>query len=216
MFEKGMFKVGKRGIPVWIMVMLLILASAGAAVGTVLSGKVVGEMPVTVSQALLVGKPAAQTTDLTNLSDAAPQSVDLLDGSDDNKISPIDKPDRSIGTKSDDETAFQFAAEIDTGDYYVFYVPLKNASNQDMVAQLTLSFPAGFSVEAMSVDQANTTLTAHTKNMTRTGLNTWKFIVDKDADKRGADDAIYIVVAASDTIAPGFYTIEGKIEQIGY
>lgn len=203
-----------RGVPIWLLVLALVAVSAGAAVGTVLSGKVVGDIPVTVSQALLVGSPLAVSGTL-NLSSAAPQSVDWLDGDEDNAVHGIAKPDRSIGTHSDDQTAFQFAAEIDTGDFYVFRVPLKNASNQDMVAELTLLFPDGLTVEVISADQASVS-SPKTKNMTRTGLNTWKFNLAKDADKNGADDSIYIFVAADDTITPGFYTIEGKIQQIAY
>lgn len=215
-------------IPVWLIAMALILASAGAAVGTVLAGKVTGEMPVTVSQALLVGTPRnPASADWSNAN--VPQSVKENWGAE-------IKADRFIGTHSDDQTAFQAAAEIDTGDKYIILVPIKNASKQDLVAQLTLIYPEGFSVEVVSADQIegasltvdsnNATVasnTGRTKNMTRTGLNTWKFIVDADADKedpaesnKTAKDCIAIVVAASDTIAPGFYTIKGKIQQISY
>jgi len=220
-------KLFGRMIPIWLLVLALVAASAGAAVGTVLSGKVVGEVPVAVSQALLVGTP--RNPDSANWSNTTvPQSV-KVDWGDDIHA------DRFIGTHSDDQTAFQAAAEIDTGDKYIICVPVKNASNQDMVAELTLLFPDGITVEAVSADQLKgasnailfgtadkTPSVAHTLNMTRTGYNTWKFIVAADAEKMdpetGTDarDCIFIVVAADDTIAPGFYTIEGQIEQISY
>ena len=47
----------KKAIPAWLLVMVLVVCGAGAAAGTVLAGKVTGEMPVAVSQALLVGQP---------------------------------------------------------------------------------------------------------------------------------------------------------------
>ena len=207
---------GLKALPIWLLVVALVAGGAGAAVGTILAGNGVAEIPVTISQALEVGKPVLHPEGdalTSSVVDNMPQGVDALEGDVDDETvlaTAIFDPDRSIGAVNDTQTAFQFAAEIDQHDFYVFYVPLKNASNQDMVVQLKLVAPEGITVEAM--DAEGTVV----DNMTRTGLYTWKFDLDSTADKQGADDAIFIVVAASDTIAPGFYTITGELLQISY
>ncbi len=124
-------------------------------------------------------------------------------------------PDRFIGAHSDDQTAFQAAAEIDTGDKYLIMVPLKNASNQDMMVELALAYPDGITVEVVSADQVGD-YDPRVEDLTRTSLNTWKFNLENDALKQDDDDYIYIAVAASDTIVPGYYTIKGKLVQISY
>jgi hypothetical protein len=148
--------------------------------------------------------------------------VDALDGVPvDNQVAAasITNPDRYIGTVSDDQTAFEFAAEVDTGEFYIFAVPLKNASDQDMVVRLTLEHPyPDVKVEVMSGSSVSGDFV---DNMTRTGLNTWKFDLHKGADKTDPstgdyEDSIVIVVAGNDTALPGFYTITAKLEQIGY
>ncbi len=230
--SKSVHILGKKAIPVWLLVMALVATGAGAAVGTVLTGNVIAEMPVTISQALEVGKPVViptntniievETADNDALVDNIPQSIDALDGNPtDNKVAKgsVFAPDRSIGAVNDQQTAFQFAAEIDQHDWYAFALPLKNASNQDMVVELTMVFPDGITVEVM--DGKGTIV----DNVTRTGLNTWKFDLDSTADKSApdmvhdgeqAEDSLVIVVAASDTIAPGFYTVRGQLLQISY
>lgn len=140
--EQGRKKVRilGRAVPLWLLTLVLIAASAGAAVGTVLAGKITGEIPVAVSQALLAGMPEAVAEDLRDM--GVPQSMRRA----------YTLPDRSIGTHADDQTAFQFAAEINTGDDYLIRLPLKNASDVDMVAQLSLMLPNGITAEVFSSD----------------------------------------------------------------
>ena len=207
--------LGKKAIPLWLLVLALIVAGAGAAVGTILVGKVTGEVPVTVSQALLVGQPVAagSTTgeDLTDYVDNEPQATEA-------ELGAMFLPDRWIGVHSDDQTGFQFAAEIDTGDIFAFWLPLKNASNQDMVAELTLNFPNCIEVEVVDNDTDNDNI----ENVTRTGYNTWKFEVLSDAEKdpadaiTGSEDCILIIVQYDDPCLPGYYTMTGEIRQISY
>ncbi len=233
---------GLKALPIWLLVVALVAGGAGAAVGTILTGNVVAEIPVTISQALEVGKPRIHDdsqplteatidneTDVTEDTyhvDSIPQSVDALDGNPvDNQVvaDSIFDPDRWIGAVNDTQTAFQFAAEINQHDWYVFAVPLKNASNQDMVVQLKMVFPEGITVEVMDgyYDTVGNDVQDYVENLTRTGLYTWKFDLEAEADKTDPSsgnysDSILIVVAASDTIAPGFYTIEGELLQISY
>ena len=118
---------------------------------------------------------------------------------------------RFIGTVGDDNTAFETAAEIGTGDQYLIFVPLKNASNNDIVGKLTITYPDGLTVE-VGDNTENVSVSA------RIGPYTWTFKLDAAADMTAPstnyDDCLIIAVAASDTIVPGFYEINGKIEQI--
>ena len=198
-----------KALPIWLMAMLLVASGAGAAVGTVLQGNVIGEMPVTVSQALLAGKPVAvaATVDASYV-DNLPQSVEWADGNGGGSWVTTG-PDRSMGAVRDDRTAVQFAAEINQGDVYAFEIPLKNASDEDLVGILTLDFPDCFTVEVMDAagDQVGPVV--------RTGLNSWKFALDGDAEY-GVDDSLIVVVAADDVCPPGFYSLTAALQQIAY
>lgn len=205
--------LGKK-LPVWLIAMLCIAASAGAAVGTVLQGNVVGHVPVAVSQALEVGTPTSFTIDWSCEIDmpanfSVPQSVYCR------KLWTT--PDRFVGAHSDDQTAFQFAAEVATGDQFPIYVPLKNSSHQELVGELTLAVPEGITVEVGRAEPANVI------QLARTGLCSWKFKLGPDAIKTPPldydvenQDCLIIFVAVSDVIVPGFYTIAGQIQQISY
>jgi len=110
---------------------------AGAAVGTVLDSFVAGDVSVTVSQALLIGRP-----------DFIPDDPDWEDSS--NDVQGVERqtlpghhsqPDRYIATVSDDMTRFQASVEIDSGDMFLIALPLKNASDQNVVVKMTLVYP---------------------------------------------------------------------------
>lgn len=200
-----------KGLPVWILVAGLVVASAGAAVGTVLSGQVQGEMPVAVSQALLSGAP--QNAVVTLVEDSlVPQNV--VDGCGGTFAAGVTIPpaDRFIGVVSDDHTGFQAAAEIDTGDCMTINVPLKNASNQPLVGTVTLNIPAGLTAEVVHKTVGGDSITA----ISRTGANTWKFNLASDALYRADKDCLLIVIASADDMAPGFYNITGTLRQIAY
>ena len=214
-------RIGKRNLPVWLLVTALVVAGAGAAVGTVLAGQVTGEMPVTVSQALLVGDPQFIEDD-PDWSDTA-NSVQEVDRQ--TLSGHHNEPDRHLGNASDDHTAFIAAAEVDTGDKYLIRLPLKNASGQNMKVLMTLDYPDGMTVECFASDEESQQEEVtpgdgkdNTRNIVRTGLYTWVFELDYQAEYvfTAWQDAIGINVATSDVIAPGFYTINGQLEQIDY
>jgi hypothetical protein len=96
----------------------LIICSAGAAVGTVLSGDISGHMPFSLSQALVVDGGAFSSEDIT-----------YGDGT---------GTPRSIGATHDSSTAFQAAAEIAVGDKYIISLPLRNNSNAPIVGLITI------------------------------------------------------------------------------
>ncbi len=197
-------RILRSGIPLWLLALLLVAAGVGAAVGTILVGKLIGEVPVTVSQALLVGTP--------NFPDSLPSGVNLQAI----RVRPH-APDRSVGIVGDDRTSFRAAAEVDTGDVFLIMLPLKNASDQDLVAELTVTVPDGIEVEVIGSDEESGSAADHTRHVTHSGWNTWNFCVSRLADMYTGDwrDSIGIVVGADDNLKPGFYTIEAVLEQIG-
>lgn len=190
----------RSAVPMWLLVLILIGAAAGAAVGTVLSGQVSGQMPVAVSQALLAGRPIAASS----LPATVPQNIH--DG-----CSITQRPERWIGAVSDDRTNFQFAAEIATGDCLAVVLPLKNASNADMTAALSLEIPIGFTAAAYTPDSS-----VNVTHVTQIGLGQWMMIIKDAAEYDPVKDMLYIVLAAADDIQPGFYTFNGVLRQLGY
>jgi len=196
--------MGKKALPIWLLVIVLVACGAGAAAGTVLAGKVTGEVPVAVSQALLTGEPSWKAS-LTPDEDVQPQQVYM-------HADWVAKPNRSFGAVSDDNTGFQAAAEVATGDWAVFNLPLKNASDVDLVGLLTLSVPECLEVEVFQA----TSIDSNVLNVVRVGLNTWKFKLLAAAEYDDPADALAIIVSVDDICMPGYYNIEGTIKQIGY
>lgn len=208
--------LGKKVIPVWLLVLALVAAAAGAASGTVLAGRVIGEVPVAVSQALLVGYPDNEATtaetvwidDLTAMNlDNATQQIQLHDDF-------VGLPNRSFFGVKDDNTAFQAAAELATGDWVALNLPLKNASHNTLLAQLTLDVPEGVEVEVVSADQVHGD--GNVIDAIRIGPNTWKLKVVSGAEFSHLTDILYIGVQADDETPPGFYTLSGTLTQIPY
>ncbi len=200
--NKSVRILGNKAIPVALIVAALVVCGAGAAAGTVLAGKVTGEMPVAVSQALLVEAPTWYTSITTDTNQ--PQQVNR-------HVSWIHKPNRSVGVAADDNTAFQAAAEMAVGDWAAFCLPVKNASNVDLTAELTLNVPACLEVEVYADTDAVNIL-----GVVNTGLNTWKVLVGADAEYDSTDDCLVVVISVDDNCAPGFYNISGTFKQISY
>ncbi|MCD6452901.1 MAG: DUF11 domain-containing protein [Dehalococcoidales bacterium] len=192
----------KRSIPIWLLVLALIACAAGAAVGTILGKKVIGDVPVTVSQALLVGEPS-----FPNMPSGVSRQTF--------RITP-QPPDRYIGIVGDDAASFRAGAEVDTGDVYLIKLPLKNASQQDMAAELTLTLPQSIEAEVFGSDEESSSSVDHTFNMTRVGNSKWDFRVSHLADMVTSDwrDSIGIVIGVDDDCPPGFYMIDATVEQI--
>ena len=123
-------------------------------------------------------------------------------------------PNRYFGAVADDNTAFQFAAEIAVGDLYLIALPMKNASENELVAKITLNVPDCIEVEVVSADQIHGE--GNVTEAVRIGLNSWKITVLPDAEYNAPVDNLYIAVQADDYCAPGYYTITGEFVQIPY
>lgn len=105
-------------IPVWLVVAILISSGGGAAAGTVLTGKVSGDVNIAASQALVI--------------DASNFTLDDLSS----------HVARRFVSVSDDATAFTAAAELATGEELIIDLPLANLSRQDAAALFTLDVPS--------------------------------------------------------------------------
>ena len=194
--------VAGRVIPLGLLILALLAVGAGAAAGTILAGKVTGEMPVAVSQALLV-------ENVTNVKSAVPADDSVVTQQVFDNFGNIHAANRFIGVKSDDNTAFQAAAELAVGDWTEINLQLKNASANDLVALLILDVPQGLEVEAFGDG-------AYVHNVTRVGPNTWKFIVKGGTNKSVAGSLLNLIVSVDDDAAPGYYGISGVLKQIAY
>ncbi len=192
----------KKTVPAWFLSLALLAAGAGSAAGIVLGGKVKGEIPVAVSQSLLVCTP--EWKDVVPADVNQPQQVNR-------HVSWIHKPNRSVGVAADDHTGFQAAAEMAIGDWAAFNLPIKNASDIDLVAELTMCVPECIEVEVY----AATTATG-IKGVVRTGANTWKIIVDAAAECRTVEDCLMVVISVDDNCMPGFFNLGGELKQIPY
>ncbi len=200
--SKSVKILGKKAIPVWLLVIALVACGAGAAAGTVLAGKVTGEIPVAVSQAILTEAPI--WTVILDEPTVQPQQVNL-------HFDWVHVPVRTFGAAADDNTAFQAAAEMAVGDWAAFNLPLKNASQNELIALVTLSVP-----ECLEVEVYAPALATNILDVVRVGLNTWKVRVLAGAEYNDVFDCLMFVVSVDDTCAPGYYTISGQINQIPY
>ena len=126
MFSSTLGISGRR-IPTWLVGSALVVAAAGAAVGTVLVGDVQGELPTTVSQALIAGEPVA--------------------GGD---------SDGSFVSVTDDGTGFIAANEMNTGDMWTVTLPLANESDNDMDVLVTVDVPHGLTIDVNDADAGDT------------------------------------------------------------
>ncbi len=205
--------LGKKAIPIWLLAMLLVACGAGAAVGTVLAGKVTGEIPVAVGQALLTHAPVWLTDATFGADSGQPQQVNR-------HAEWVNAPNRSFGAVADDNTAFQAAAELAVGDWAAFNLPLKNASENDLIGLLTLDVPACLEVEVYAdADAAAGESPQPAVNVTqvvRVGMNAWKLTLDADAEYDLTEDVLTVVISVDDDCAPGYYTISGTLQQIPY
>ena len=173
-------KILGKTFPAWAVAAALIVATAGAATGVVLAGKVSGTITATVSQALVVLQNAG-----TGVTGA----------------------DASLVTVQDDGTAFQAAAEINTGDMFTVHLHLANLSAAELTGEVTLVAPDGITLSMQRADEV-------IPDVVRTGPFTWKFrMIPSGTPPNGITD-LRINVALADDMPPGFYAVDGHIKQV--
>jgi len=168
----GKIRICGKRLRTWPLVVLLIAAGAGA-VAPSLSGMVQGHLPLAVSQALIVGDPIIRT--------------------------PVDSWFSSV---TDDHTGFSAAAQVNTGDYYIFTVPIGNSSKNDLVAELTLQVPTGLSVSVQEKPGS------YVRNVTSSGPLTWRFHVKSQATL-GTEEVHPALLVAIETLEEKLNILKG-------
>jgi hypothetical protein len=141
----GNIRIFGRKLRTGVLVFVLVAVGMGAAAPS-LSGLVQGEFQLGVSQAIIVGEPIIKT--------------------------PVDSWFSSV---ADDHTGFTAAAQVNTGDYYVFTVPIGNSSENDLIGELTLQVPSGLGVGVQ--EKAG----SYVRNVTSAGPLKWRFHVKSQA-----------------------------------
>ncbi len=176
-----------RTVPTWLLVLAIAAMGAGAATGTVLSSEVQGEISISVSQALIVGKP---------------------------QISLLPASQATFVSVSDDGTQFSSAAEVFAGNTYKITLPITNNSNNDIVAELILVAPitgVGAS-ESITFDTNGLGVITDAVQIAPT---VWKFTVKSSANG-ATGDGVLLDVSVGNLVEPGFYTFTGTIKAVPF
>ena len=175
-----------KGLRQWILIAALLASAAGAAVGTVLNGRIDSIMGITVGQAIVVEQPA-----VTNLPSTH----------------------RTFTSVSDNRTKFSGVAEVYQKESFILEVPIRNNGNQNIVAEMTLTIPSGVGITAdaykMGVIDDVVRTGPNTWKFT-VGSNA------NGRDDFPTVDGVKIEVATSATTPPGFYEITGEIHIVEY
>jgi len=138
-------------LPTWAMGLITMgLVFAGAGAGIALEGEISGETNVVVEQAITVVKGT-----LTDPDGSTTTTVTVND----------------LGTK------FVAPITIATGDTFTLTLALKNNSEVDAAAEMTVDYPDGFEVDAETTGSK-----AEVKVVSQTGRNPWLLTIDDDAD----------------------------------
>ena len=185
---KDKLSKGLAKFPLWFLIMLIVMSGVGAAVGVVLQEKITAEIPITVGQALMVGKPEVCTP------------------------CGLPWPHRWFSSVSDDRTAFSAAVEAFQGEEFWIRVPLENRGMQDLVIELYLE-NSNSEGDGITLDCDGEGVI---DDVVRIAEDAWKFTLDGGAWGAGGGDYLMIKVALGDYIEPGFYKLEGYLEPVEY
>lgn len=179
----------------WIIIFALVATGMGAAAGIVLSGNIVGNVNVAVSQPLQVEKPT---------------------------VSGIPSGRAWFGAVSDTGTEFSAAVQLYQGESVTIKVPVRNNAEVDHVAEIivtapVLPVPPGGHASDYQIT-LDVTGSGVIDDVVRVGPYKWKCTVD--ATSQGTDnppvDGIKITIALGDMVPPGYYEISGQIQIVSY
>lgn len=173
----------------WLLIGCLIAVGAGAGVGVVLSGMIMGDIAVTVGQAIQVERPTVTKTNGTAWSHPYFTSV------------------------SDDKTKFTAAVEAYTGEEFLVSLPIRNLGDSDLVAEFTLAVEPVDPKVTIDVKGSGVI-----NDVVRISSMTWKFTLDAIANNGTPPtfDGLKITVALGSSATPGFYKLAGQIKLVEY
>jgi len=179
--RKGSFR---WTIALMLLVFCAVAVGAGAAAGSVIgTGTVQGEIPVTVSQALVAERPEAWDF-------------------------PHDR--RFFSSISDDDTKFSFALEMFRSEELSVLVPIVNRSANDTVAEFSITVPdipsliGGVPGLTMEVEGSG-----EIDDVVRISPDSWNFTAPHSTN--GTPDGLRITVKVALTSMAGYFEIAGRV-----
>jgi len=119
---------------------------------------------------------------------------------------PVATGDDSATTRNDEGTEFTAAIELNVGETETVTIYLQNDSGNPASALLELNAPKGIDVELSQTGDASVA-------EAQLSRNSWLLVVPSAAGT-GNDDGLVLTIEPKDDIAPGFYTITGRLVQI--
>lgn len=167
---------------------LAVMAAVGAqAVGPVLSGQVSGSVVVAVEQGVLL-------------------DLDYALGA-----NPIASPTDSATARNDEGTEFTVAMTATPGESETVTIYLQNDVGAAAAAILELNVPKGIDVEVGTTAGVGTDAVA----AGQLSRNSWLLTLGSTCGNGAAlgADGIVLTISPKDNLAPGFYTISGRIVQ---
>ena len=182
-------RLGRISVPVWTSVIALAVMglAAGQAVGPVLAGSVTGTTGLTIEQAITLDT-----------------AYDLGDNP------TVSGDDDAVTTRNDEGTEFTIAIELNVGERVTAVFNMQNHSDADAAAILELDVPAGIDVELVSEDSE----IGEAQMARGVWLMTFEDGVGNAEDSEGNDE-FELRIEPKDDLKPGFYTITGRLVQIG-
>jgi hypothetical protein len=198
--------IAKVGVPAWASALgaVVITATAGQAVGPILSGGVTGNIGMSV------GGDGGLTLSQSIVLAHEDTSFHLIDGGEDGVIAV-----------SDDGTSFTIAVEAFEDQTVNVQLDVVNESDEDAYAQLTLLGPSSVTIDADEMDAEDAHVDAADEDgdtdvletitgtqLARLGRDTWLMSVPGWEDEGDTDFQISLTGNA------GFHTVRASIKQI--
>lgn len=217
----------RRRLPYWMMGALLISVGAGAAVGPVLAARLTGRVAIIATQALTFSTPLV----------AVPGGPPLyIGGATGTYLYPVQVPGGTRTFADLNDQKIEFTVSIDllpTSSKFDILVPMANASNNQVIAQLTLEVPEQVLVDverlnSVVVTTQNfpvvlTTTIGGQLTVGRTSASTWEILapplvpytqaaLEYTGTQITAYNGLLLHVGLPNGTPPGFYQIKGRIE----
>jgi hypothetical protein len=186
----GKLRLGKFALPVWTIALgaIVMALAAGQAVGPVLSGSIQGSTAVTAQQAIVLSSTLGDSVATSTVSHTTATT----------------EADNGLVSVNDEGTNFTAVFEMHVGDTgEQLRLAIRNESNDNASAILTLTIPAGIDVK---VDPE----TGTTLKEARMSANTWLLQVNT-----GNTEYLKITIEPKDDVQPGLFTVTGRIVQYG-
>jgi hypothetical protein len=183
--SKRKIGIGKVAVPAWLAVALFSLLVVAVAAGQAVGPVLSGGVQGSV------GVTAQQGLILNATSSS--HRIQFASG----------HADDALITVSDEGASFTAAIEMHIGDTAIIMLDIDNTSDADSNAVLELNVPRGIDVE---VEEDNDAGGISEAQLTR---SSWLMRINS-----GATGFLNISISPKDDLAPGFYTVTGRLVQV--